>query len=689
MMRDTHGTLRSSSTDPNDAMVASQQKHIADLVSRNKTLEHTTTRLRAAVAEEQERAADAVAQVQQRWEAERSEWRAGCDSLQAAHRIAHLRTAVDADRDHAALLEAKEALRRESIARVARDYKIVLFQAKELELEMRVSQLQRELEAANEAREDAVLDVDEEWQETATVLEARCTELAGQLKVAAAQQARAIREREQAEADLATLRGEHTSLRMASDRAAKNSERTELQFEALKTTHADLEKRHAESEATVVSLRQQVEKWAALDKRENAETENLRKCRIELEVKVKQLEAEKEEREKERGAETAKMEKLQRRLDKYKEAWEAHQKETEAAQEDADRVQRDLEAEVQRSQKLKEQLQASKQKVAELEQRGTAEDTPRRSNPGGPSKSKSSKASKEPSRRVEPEIVDDDVQLVDEPVAKQRPAPRPSGKARQPSLPPPVDEDDDIMEIDAPPSTKEKTKTKGKEKARPPLAQEEEEDSTPPTAKPKPKPAKEKEKAKQKEKEKEKQKKERKKAPAADGDDSDIQILEPNKPAAEKKGKRKADSVEVADGPPAKKKAKKTTAEVDDDEPPQQPAPKKRGRPPKAKTNEAGKGTAAKGKAAKSTKAADNGGGKKSQGKDDGEEDDEDVVVPKKKKRMINMFPTSQEVTFHWNNADGDGGLNIPTDLSPVKEGDIMPSRPSLSSANGSTMRRR
>ncbi len=199
MMRDTHGTLRSSSTDPNEAMVASQQKHIADLVARNKTLEHTTTRLRAAVAEEQERAADAVAQVQQRWEAERNEWRAGCDSLQAAHRIAHLRTAVDGDRDHAALLEAKEALRRERVARNVRDYKIVLFQGKELELEMRVAQLQRDVEAANEAREDAVLDVEEEMQETAAVLEARCAELAGQLKVAAAEQARAVREKEKAE----------------------------------------------------------------------------------------------------------------------------------------------------------------------------------------------------------------------------------------------------------------------------------------------------------------------------------------------------------------------------------------------------------------------------------------------------------------------------------------------------------
>ena len=50
MMRDNHGALRTSSADPNEAMVASQQKHIADLVARNKTLEHTSTRLRATVA---------------------------------------------------------------------------------------------------------------------------------------------------------------------------------------------------------------------------------------------------------------------------------------------------------------------------------------------------------------------------------------------------------------------------------------------------------------------------------------------------------------------------------------------------------------------------------------------------------------------------------------------------------------
>ena len=55
-------------------------------------------------------------------------------------------------------------------------------------------------------------------------------------------------------------------------------------------------------------------------------------------------------------------------------------------------MQRDLEAEIQRNQKLREQLQASKQKIAELEQQGTVRNTPRQSNSSGPSKPKPSKA---------------------------------------------------------------------------------------------------------------------------------------------------------------------------------------------------------------------------------------------------------------------------------------------------------
>ena len=106
--------------------------------------------------------------------------------------------------------------------------------------------------------------------------------------------------------------------------------------------------------------------------------------------------------ETERAQEAAKAEKLKSRLDKWKEGYEAHsarhivvfmkiillnseQKETEEAQEDAQRAQKDLEEERERTQKLKARLQAQKERAdelqAQLEQARQA----------GPSKPKSSR----------------------------------------------------------------------------------------------------------------------------------------------------------------------------------------------------------------------------------------------------------------------------------------------------------
>ncbi|KAI0325529.1 hypothetical protein GY45DRAFT_218864 [Cubamyces sp. BRFM 1775] len=302
--------LRASTTsnravDPNEAMVASQQKHIADLVARNKTLEHTLSKLKAAVQEEKERAHDAVAQIEERWKAERAEWREGCDTLQIAHRVAHLRTAEEVDRVRVALLETKEALRKERLARMQRDYRLVMFQAKELDLEERNAQLERELEVATSEREEQVAEAEERAQETAAVLQARCNELADQLKELAQEQGNTLKEKEKAE-------------------TTKRLERVSLQFETIKTSHQELERKYAESEANAASLRRQVEKWATLENRENADLENLRKARIELEVKVKQLEAEKAENEKQKSQQDALVEKLQKKVDKYKESWAAH-----------------------------------------------------------------------------------------------------------------------------------------------------------------------------------------------------------------------------------------------------------------------------------------------------------------------------------------------------------------------------
>ncbi|KAH9850329.1 hypothetical protein C2E23DRAFT_322310 [Lenzites betulinus] len=310
--------------DPSDAMVKSQQQHIQELVAKNKTLEHTISKLKAAVQAEQDRAADAVAQVQARWTAERTEWREGCDSLQIAHRVAHLRTGDDLGRAQYALLEEKEALRKERLSRMQRDFRLVMFQAKELELEARNAQLERELQDAIWEKEELAEELDEYARETASVLEARCMALTEQLAEMAAEQTKAMKDKGRAEGDLSSLRAQHSTLLAASERTTKSLERTSLQLEGLQTSHDALEKKYAEAEATVASLRRQVDKWATLESRENADLEALRKARIELEVKVKQLETEKTEREAQHAAQEARAEKLQRKVDKYKESWTAH-----------------------------------------------------------------------------------------------------------------------------------------------------------------------------------------------------------------------------------------------------------------------------------------------------------------------------------------------------------------------------
>ena len=67
-----------------------------------------------------------------------------------------------------------------------------------------------------------------------------------------------------------------------------------------------------------------MQQWAKLENRENADLESLRKSRVQLEVQVKKLEAENEEIEKQRAADEARAEKLKLKLDKFKDAWEAH-----------------------------------------------------------------------------------------------------------------------------------------------------------------------------------------------------------------------------------------------------------------------------------------------------------------------------------------------------------------------------
>jgi regulator of replication initiation timing len=114
-------------------MIASQKAHIDELVQKTRTLEHTIQRLQ-----------DQLSNSRAEWQTERKEWADGCDSLMACHRIAHLRTDVLLAQERVALAHERELVRRERVMVIQRDYNLILFKAREKELELEADQLREE-----------------------------------------------------------------------------------------------------------------------------------------------------------------------------------------------------------------------------------------------------------------------------------------------------------------------------------------------------------------------------------------------------------------------------------------------------------------------------------------------------------------------------------------------------------------
>ncbi|KZT20144.1 hypothetical protein NEOLEDRAFT_1040843, partial [Neolentinus lepideus HHB14362 ss-1] len=127
------------------AMAASQQAHIDQLVQQSRTQDQTVKRLQEDLAREQTRSKDALQQIQLKWQAERREWLEGCETIQACHRIAHLRTTLELSKERSLVLDERDLARREKRARLQRDYRLTLFQAKEAELEDEILRLRDEL----------------------------------------------------------------------------------------------------------------------------------------------------------------------------------------------------------------------------------------------------------------------------------------------------------------------------------------------------------------------------------------------------------------------------------------------------------------------------------------------------------------------------------------------------------------
>jgi hypothetical protein len=135
----------------------SQQAYISsdnDLVQKNRTLEHMCKKLRQELAKTESQAVRHKSQLetlQRKWLEEREEWKQGYDAVQSAHKVVQLRTAVLLDAERQAVLAERDVSRMERLARMQRDYKIVLFQMKENEMEIQLEELQDELDECKTA----------------------------------------------------------------------------------------------------------------------------------------------------------------------------------------------------------------------------------------------------------------------------------------------------------------------------------------------------------------------------------------------------------------------------------------------------------------------------------------------------------------------------------------------------------
>ena len=145
-------------------MITSQQAHINELVQKSRTLDNTIKDLQ-----------DQLTNSRSQWQAEHREWIDGCDSLMACHRIAHLRTSVRLAQERIALAHERGAIRRERIAVIQRDYNLILFKAREKELEIEANQLKEELRSASNGNVTLVAQLKVKWAEGMRELKEKAT----------------------------------------------------------------------------------------------------------------------------------------------------------------------------------------------------------------------------------------------------------------------------------------------------------------------------------------------------------------------------------------------------------------------------------------------------------------------------------------------------------------------------------
>jgi len=123
---------------------AANQSQINDLIQRNRTLEHTTKKLSAQLAEEANRSKAYVKEIQDKHEANQKQWKESCEDVLASYRIVQKQLEVELEKERYATLAEMGVTREEKLQRVQRDHKIKLFQMHDEELERRLEDAEEE-----------------------------------------------------------------------------------------------------------------------------------------------------------------------------------------------------------------------------------------------------------------------------------------------------------------------------------------------------------------------------------------------------------------------------------------------------------------------------------------------------------------------------------------------------------------
>ncbi|KAG6330325.1 hypothetical protein ID866_8764 [Astraeus odoratus] len=619
----TSSTVTGSKATPHEAMVASQQGHINELVQKTRSLESTIREVTeerdksiaecsALAAERKSWEADqrAWANDRQKWMEERKAWANGCETIQACHRIQEYRLASALGDARATVYRIRDQARQEQLKRLQRDNTITMLQAREMGFKEQIAKLQEERDLAERDRGRC--------EKVSEALEARCVELADEVKAKVAESQVVCRQYEQAEEELRRLR---EALADASASTTSSTSKLALlttQFDSLRAQVTSIQQSLAIAQDENTQLRTQLSDMKEVKKGDDTEYEVLKKKNDELESEMERSRKrviEMEAQVEEFPAMEARLQKEKGRVEKLKsvlDEWKTEAKDQTAAREAAETQLATANVQIHTQEQeiadLRKELVTTRSKsnksspppVPQIEEPDSSEAI----ESIGPSTSQKPKSAKHRFSTLESSSKSDGP-------SKSRPK-LPS--VTRPSLIPEV-LDSDIEIVEVPSRPQPRAKAKGKRKVAEVQAEDDSE-ARAEASKPK---TKHKESATTKEKGKEVKRVQSK--GATQSTPSDHSENEPSKVKPKPKSKKRTSPEPI----PKSKKLKSKPARPDEDM--------------------AGSG-------------------------DDGAD-----PAPKKKKRRINIFQPSQPPIFDWDSLLQGEDLGIPSRLSPMKETDPIPKR--------------